>query len=156
MTELRNIMENGAGFSSAPSPRGFTAGSTWDDDAYYDLTRFSGKSATGTTPMPNQTKIDRFQREMARHFIELDVAEREETKARGALDEDQVDERSVEERLAEVDKILEMKREIYGKFADTCAALCSNKPTAKQLKDLPENELKRFINHITELIDPNV
>lgn len=152
MDDLQDLMANGAGFSAPEASKGFDAGDLWD--GHYTFKK-AHVDAEGATPMPNQSKIDRFQREMSRHFLELDAAQRKENKAREELG-DAADERSVEESLAEVDKALEFKREVMVKLAKTTAELCSNKPTAKQLEKLPENVLIGYINHLSGQLDPNV
>ncbi len=159
MTETTNILANGAGFSAPAAPGGFNAGSLWDGD--YDFTA-CGVNAVGTIPMPNQAKIERFQRDMARLFIELEVAEREERKARAVLDnaegepEDATNGRSVDEMMEDVEKALTLKVEVFDKFRDALAKVCSNKPTRKQLEGVPEYILMPFIGHVGGLLNPEV
>ncbi len=156
MTETTNILANGAGFSAPSAPGGFNAGSLWDGD--YDFTA-CGVNAVGTIPMPNQSKIERFQRDMAKLFIELEVAEREERKARAVLENaegDTPETRTVDEKMADVEKALAQKVEVFDKFRDALAQVCSNKPTRKQLEGVPEYVLMPFIGHVGGLLNPEV
>lgn len=159
MTEsIQQTTSNGAGFSPAPaslSAGGFTAGGGWD--GYYNF-KPGGVQAEGHTPMPSQAKIDRFQRAMAELFVELDVAEKQAAQAEIKDGVDALDGggRTAEELMAEVDKAIALKKDIFERFCDALADVCSNKPTKKQLQSLNEIDLKRYINHIGGLLNPEV
>ena len=80
MDNAQDLLANGQGFApTAVAAGGFDAGAGWD--SHYDL-RAAGVEAVGDIPMPSQTKIDNFQRSMAKLFVDLDVAERKEREAR--------------------------------------------------------------------------
>jgi hypothetical protein len=152
MTEnIESLLANGSGFSAVSSSAGgFDAGVGWD--SHYDL-RAAGVDAVGDIPMPSQPKIDNFQRTMAKLFIDLDVAEQQERNARA---EGETDTRSAEERMAEVEAALKLKREVYNKFRDAAANVCSGSPSRKELGQLNEPTFLRFLNWLGGLLNPEV
>jgi hypothetical protein len=155
MTEsIDDLIANGSTFAPTPVPisGGFDAGEGWD--SHYSF-KAAGVDAEGDIPMPSQTKIDNFQRSMAKLFIDLDVAERQEREARAAT-EDERDTRPAEERMAEVEEALKLKREVYSKFRDAAANVCSGSPSRKELGQLNEPTFLRFLNWLGGLLNPNV
>ena len=150
MTESmqRHHGERGGFYRPPASTGGFDAGQGWD--SHYDL-RAAGVDAVGEIPMPSQTKIDNFQRTMAKLFIDLDVAEKQEQAARS---ETEADTRSVEERMAEVDEALKLKRDVYNSFRDAVANVCSGSPSRKELGQLNEPTFLRFLNWLGGLLNP--
>lgn len=161
MTEPFNrsaiIGENGAITEIAPdfSKGGFDVGDGWD--GYWTFEAAGGGS--GTTPMPSQTKIDNFQRKMAKLFVDLDVAERQAREARekaAGSEAEEEDTRSAEEMMAEVEEALKLKREVFDAFRDALANVCSDSPSRAELGKLNEPNLIRFINHVGKLLNPEV
>jgi len=129
------------------SSGGFDANDAWD--SAYNL-RLKDGGGVGEIPVPSQTKIDNFQRTIAKLFIDLDEAARKENEARSD------DTRTAEERMTEVDEALKLKHEVMGKFCDALANVCSNQPTRKELGKLNEPQLFRFIEFVGGLLNPNV
>jgi hypothetical protein len=127
---------------------GFDAAEGWD--SYYNL-RLKDEDASGYIPMPSQTKIDNFQRTIAKLFVDLDEAEKKERDARA-----EADNRTAEEKMAEVDEALKLKREVMDRFRDALANVCSSQPTRKQLGKLNEPTLLRFLEFVGRLLNPNV
>ena len=151
MDNVTDITANGSGFTFDPVPTGgFDAGQGWD--SHYDL-RAAGVDAVGDIPMPSQPKIDNFQRTMAKLFIDLDVAEQQE---RDARTEGEADTRSAEDRMAEVEAALKLKREVYNKFRDAAANVCSGSPSRKELGQLNEPTFLRFLGWLGGLLNPEV
>lgn len=154
MTEsIEQMMANGAGFPAPTpdvSPGGFDSGAGWD--SHWTFRDAQGQvTAEGDIPMPSQTKIDNFQRTIAKLFVDLDEAARKENEAR-----DPEAERTAEQRMAEIDEALKLKHEVMGKFCDALANVCSDSPNRKQLKGLNEPQLFRFIEFVGGLLNPNV
>ena len=58
--------------------------------------------------------------------------------------------------MAEVEEALALKREVFNKFRDALALVCSNQPSRKELGALNEPTLIRFINFVGGLLNPEV
>lgn len=161
MTEISSdLLANGAGFSAAPDPSyatGFDAGGDWDEDARYDL-RKAGVNAEGVTPMPSQAKIDNFERTMAKLYIDLEKAQRQQGLARVVLDDParELSDEDAEKLMGEFDTAKKLEHEVYDSFCEALATVCSSKPTKKQLQGLNHPTLIRFLNHIRRLLNPEV
>ncbi len=136
-------------FASSPTPSGFDAGEGWDSHWSF---RAAGVDAEGDIPMPSQAKIDNFQRTVAKLIIKLDEAEKKEREARA---EGEGDKRTVEERMAEVEEAIKLKREVYNRFRDAAANVCSGSPSRKELGQLNEPTFIRFLNWLGGLLNPN-
>ncbi len=141
-------------YAPAPMPESFEAGDTWKGHWNF---KPGGVDAEGYIPMPSQPKIDKFQRAMAKLFIDLEVAERAEREARAKAEtKDTPDARTADEMMAEVNEALKLKAEVFDKFATALSDVCSKSPNKTQLKGLNEIDLKRFINHVGRLLNPEV
>lgn len=160
-------------------PAFFDAGDFWK--VGYDF-RKAGVDAHGEVPMPSQAKIDRYERTRMLLDSELGKLEREVLRPFEAMQEDYdkaefyyrqakgsgrhdeahahkaemerlLDEANLTEEMA--DKALERKSQIISSYKDAVAALCSNKPTRKQLEGLPENIFMPFMSYLGRHLNPN-
>ena len=151
MTEsTEQIHANGAGFAPAPDPGGFDASDVW----VFPYTLEPYVKASGHVPPPSQERIDRFQRDVAKFYIEYDRAAREAESAQATADADPGEAKPLEEALADVDRAVEEKNAAVGKMKDAVAHLCNGHPTRNQLEKLPEYVFMRFVEVLGRKVNP--
>jgi hypothetical protein len=107
----------------------------------YDFTAFE-PDVKGVTPEPSMAKVRKFQRQMKEIVREpvIDAAKRRESGR-------------TELTVAELEEALsgsndEASEAMLDKIIDVTAEVCSNKPTAAQIKKLPWRVQQHFLGYI--------
>lgn len=157
--------------SGGSQQRGFRAGSLWDQEAAYDLSRYvKGNGATGSIPHPTQERIDKFmeigamfeveaqrlKHEAAEKQRQLNAERRKKMMEAAEKGEEYVEPFDVEEAKKEVKEALAELHRMHDEMRDHLAEFCKGHPTRAALGKLPDPEFRRFNNWVGNLINPEV